>query len=339
MRTGVGIIRFIFPEGSVVFMKRFLCIIVAAVLMICSASIALAEAPVEKQPLKIGLLMPAMTHGWVSGITYYAKKKADKLAAEGKIEYKLSVSSNAEEMTSQIDEMILWGAKALIVAPQWKGMEVPIQNAINQGIIVIAFDMDIDADGIYKVTGDNKSMGVEGAKYLVDKIGKEGTVVALPVPTAGSVNDLRMQGFHETMTQIAPNMKILEYSVESFAKEDGLKVMADVLTKNPKIDAVFSLDDETSMGALQAMQEAGRNDIKLITGGGGCQEYFRIIKDTKNMIACTTLYSPKMVEECFEIALKLHSGEKLDNHVIVIPTKVVDAGNADEYIDPNNSVY
>lgn len=318
-------------------MKRFLCLVVAMALLICSGAFAVAEAPAEK--LKIGLLMPTMTHGWVSGITYYAKKQADQLASDGKIEYKLSVSSNAEEMTAQIDEMVLWGAKALIIAPQWRGMEVPVQNAINQGINVIAFDMDIAADGIYKVTGDNKSMGVEGAKYIVDKIGKEGTVVALPVPTSGSVNDLRMEGFRETMAQIAPNMKILEYSVESFAKEDGLKVMADVLTKNPKIDAVFSLDDETSMGAIQAMHEAGRKDIKLITGGGGCQEYFKVIKETTDMNACSLLYSPKMVENCFDVALALHNGEKPADSVIVIPTKVVDAQNVDEYIDPNNTVY
>ena len=163
-----------------------------------------------KNTYKVGILTPAATHGWVAGITYFAEQHAKQLAEAGTIEYKLSTSSNAEEMTTQIDEMILWGAQALVIAPQWEGMEVPVQNAIAQGIVCVAFDMDIAAEGIYKVTGDNESMGVAGAKYIVEKIGTEGLVVAMPVPTAGSVNELRMKGFTETMKEIAPNVTIVE---------------------------------------------------------------------------------------------------------------------------------
>ena len=41
-------------------------------------------------------------------------------------------------MTAQFDEVILWGAQAIVVAPQWTGMEVAAQNAIDQGITVVA---------------------------------------------------------------------------------------------------------------------------------------------------------------------------------------------------------
>ena len=85
-----------------------------------------------------------------------------------------------------------------------------------------------------------------------------------------------MKGFTDTMAEIAPDVEIIEYAT-AFTREDGLKDMADILTANPQIDAVFSLDDETSIGALQAIEDAGRTDIKVITGGGGCQEYFNII--------------------------------------------------------------
>ena len=199
------------------------------------------------------------------------------------------------------------------------------------------FDIDIAAEGVYKVTGDNEGMGVEGAKYIVDKIGTEGIVVALTVPTAGSVNELRMKGFTETMKEIAPNVQIIEYA-SAFTREDGLKDMADILIANPKIDAVFSLDDETSIGALQAIADAGRTDIKAITGGGGCQEYFQIIADSKDINACSALYSPLMVKDAVDAALALLKGETVDA-VKVIPTTIVDRTNVDQYLDPNNTVY
>ena len=138
-------------------MKKVLALCIA--LALC---FGLASALADEAPVKVGVLVPVMTHGWVSGITYQAEAYAKELADAGKIEYKLTTSSNAEEMTTQIDEAILWGAQILVIAPQWTGMEAPVQDAIDQGLIVVAFDMDIDADGVLKVTGDNKSMGPRG---------------------------------------------------------------------------------------------------------------------------------------------------------------------------------
>lgn len=309
--------------------------IIALALAVMMALSLVCVASAEKTTYKIGILAPAVTHGWVGGVAYHAEQRCKELA--GEVEYKLYTSTNAEEMTAQLDDLKTWGAQAIVAFPQWEGMEVPIQAAINEGIYVVNFDIDIAAEGVYKVTGDNEGMGVEGAKYIVDKIGTEGIVVALTVPTAGSVNELRMKGFTETMKEIAPNVQIIEYA-SAFTREDGLKDMADILIANPKIDAVFSLDDETSIGALQAIEDAGRTDIKAITGGGGCQEYFQIIADSKDINACSALYSPLMVKDAVDAALALLKGETVDA-VKVIPTTIVDRTNVDQYLDPNNTVY
>ena len=309
--------------------------IIALALAVMMALSLVCVASAEKTTYKIGILAPAVTHGWVGGVAYHAEQRCKELA--GEVEYKLYTSTNAEEMTAQLDDLKTWGAQAIVAFPQWEGMEVPIQAAINEGIYVVNFDIDIAAEGVYKVTGDNEGMGVEGAKYIVDKIGTEGIVVALTVPTAGSVNELRMKGFTETMKEIAPNVQIIEYA-SAFTREDGLTDMADILIANPKIDAVFSLDDETSIGALQAIADAGRTDIKAITGGGGCQEYFQIIADSKDINACSALYSPLMVKDAVDAALALLKGETVDA-VKVIPTTIVDRTNVDQYLDPNNTVY
>ena len=89
-------------------------------------------------------------------------------------------------------------------------------------------------------------MGVQGANYIVEKIGTEGTVVMLEVPTSGSVSELRKKGFVDTMAEIAPNMTLLTYATK-FTREDGLTDIADILTANPQIDAVYSMDDETTI--------------------------------------------------------------------------------------------
>ncbi|NMC85601.1 MAG: substrate-binding domain-containing protein [Anaerolineaceae bacterium] len=296
-----------------------------------AATTAATEAPVAAK-YKIGILAPAVTHGWVAAVAYNAEQRCKELSDQ--VDYKLYTSNNAEEMTSQLDDLLTWGAQAIVAFPQWEGMEVPIQNAIDKGVVVVNFDIAINANGVYSVSGDNEGMGVEGAKYIVDKIGTDGTVVVLEVPTSGSVSELRKKGFVDTMAQIAPNMNIISYATK-FTREDGLKDMADILTKNPKIDAVYSMDDETTIGALQAIREANRTDIKVITGGGGMQEYFNMMPQNTDIWLESATYSPAMVKEAVNEAVAILSGQKVDP-VVIIPTTIVDRDNYQQFLDANS---
>ena len=67
-------------------------------------------------------------------------------------------------------------------------------------------------------------MGVAGAKYIVDKIGTEGTVLVMDVPTSGSVAELRKAGFTDTIAEIAPDIELITIATE-FNREAGLNDM------------------------------------------------------------------------------------------------------------------
>ena len=280
---------------------------------------------------KIGILAPAVTHGWVAAVAYHAEARAEELKDEGKIEYQIHTSSDASEMTSQLDDLMTWGAEAIVAFPQWEGMEVPIQRALDEGIEVINFDIAIDVDGVYRVAGDNYDMGVQGANYIVDKVGTEGEVVILESPSSGSVSELRVGGFLDTIEEIAPDLNIHTYATQ-FTREDGLSDFADILTSMDHIDAVFSIDDETSIGVLQAIDEAGRDEIQVVTGGGGMQEYFKMMPTNEDIWIQSALYSPDMVKDAVDIAVDVLNGESVEEEVI-IPTTVVDRDNHEEFLD------
>ena len=302
-----------------------------------SGAASTGDASAAGEVYKIGVLAPEVTHGWSAGVAYYAEKRCQELADEGKIEYRVSVSGDGAEMTNQLDELKTWGADAIVAFPQWEGMEVPIQQAIEEGITVVNFDIEIDAEGIYRVAGDNYDMGYQSAQYIVDKIGTEGNVVILDVPTSGSVAELRKQGFTEHMAELAPNMVLDTYATQ-FTREDGLADMADILVANPKIDAVFSMDDETSIGALQAIRDAGRTDIKVITGGGGAQEYFKMMlaDENQDIWLQSATYSPDMVEDAVDMAVDILNGNAPSDPVKIIPTTIVDRENASEFLDESS---
>ncbi len=310
-------------------MKKVLVVLVLVSLVLTAVFVTGVAA---QEKYKVGILAPAVTHGWVAAVAYHAEARCKELSDQ--IEYNIQTSTNASEMTAQLDDLKTWGADAIVAFPQWTGMEVPIHRAIEDGIKVVNFDIAIDVEGVYRVAGDNRDMGVQGAHYIVDKIGKEGTVIILEVPTAGSVSELRKEGFVETINEIAPDMELHTYATK-FTRGDGLKDMSDILIRHDQIDAVYSMDDETSIGVLKAIEEAGREDIKVVTGGGGMQEYFEMMPKNKDIWIQSALYSPAMVKDAVDVAVKLLNGKDVPKETI-IPTTIVDRTNYKEFLDENS---
>ena len=315
-------------------MKKLIAIVLALVMVL---GLVACGGGAKEKTVKVGIAAPDVTHGWVAGVAYYA----EKYCQDNGLEYKVSTSADAAEMQAGLQDLVAWGATVIVSFPQWAGMETAMQEIIDSGIPVVNFDVDVACEGIYKVTGDNYDMGYQSAKYIVEKAGEAATIIVMDVPSSGSVCELRKQGFYDYLTEIGYDQSnIVEYQLESFARDDGLSAMADILEAHPHIDAVYSMDDETSIGSIQAMKEAGRTEIKAITGGGGCQEYFKIIasEEGKAIGAASALYSPAMIQDAIKVAIKLMNGEEAEP-VIVIPTTIVSADNVADHLDPSNNVY
>lgn len=321
-------------EGGTCYEKVLAMLLVLALLggaLFAQGTAEQSASSAKTGKYKIGILAPAVTHGWVAAVAYNAEQRSKELA--GNVDYKLYTSSNGEEMTTHWTIFCFGEPRRSSPSRNGRVWRCP-SKAIDKGVVVVNFDIEINADGVYRVSGDNEDMGVQGAKYVVDKIGKTGNVVILDVPTSGSVAALRKKGFTETIAKIAPDMKLQTYATQ-FTREAGLKDMADILTKNQKIDAVYSMDDETSIGAIQAIREAGRTDIKVITGGGGSQEYFKMMPEYKDLWIESALYSPAMVRDAVDIAVQVLGGGKPEK-VKIIPTTVVDRTNYTKYLDANS---
>ena len=318
-------------------MKKLIALLLALVMVLGLAACgAPAAAPAEKA-VKVGIAAPDVTHGWVAGVAYYA----EKYCKDNGLEYKVSTSADAAEMQAGLQDLVAWGATVIVSFPQWAGMETAMQEIIDSGIPVVNFDIDVACEGIYKVTGDNYDMGYQSAKYIVEKVGPAANIAVMDVPSSGSVCELRKQGFYDYLNEIGyDTSNIFEVALASFARNDGVSVMADVLESHPQIDAVYSMDDETSLGCIQSINEAGRTDIKAITGGGGCQEYFKVIAsdEGKAIGAASALYSPAMIQDAIKVAIKVLNGEAVEP-VLVIPTTIVSEANVADHLDASNNVY
>lgn len=314
-------------------MKKILSVLLAVVIIVS----VFASCGRNTTDEKIGFAAAQATHGWVAGVSYYA----EKYCKENGIEYKLTTSANNEEMKKSLDELVEWGAKAVVIWPQWSGMEEAVNSVIEKGVPVVSFDIDIDCEGIYKVMGNNYDLGYQCAKYITDKVGKSASIAVMDIPSAGSVSQMRKQGFYDYLEEIDyDTSNIFVFEEAAFSRDNGYDDMKKILAEHEKVDAVFSLDDENSIGIVKALEESGRKDVKAVTGGGGMQEYFNMIADEKyaSYGLASALYSPSMIEDAINTAVNLCE-KKSAMKLIVIPTTVVTVDNVKDYLDSQNTVY
>lgn len=333
-----------------------LCVVLAVLMVSCTQTpaassepaasesvAATSEAPSEMESASeeaagsdglVGISVPKAPTGWVAAVQYFAKQEADELG----LNYKLVASENTNEQANQIDELIGLGCEVIVLFPHNDELAVAAQKVMDAGIPLINFDRTINpATPTYYLAGDNYSMGVIGAEYINEKLGGEGKVVICGVPSYGdAVNGERIQGFKDTIAEIAPDIEIIgEYGSENASPEAALVTMTDVLTANPQIDGIYSIDDELDVGLLQAIKEANRDDIKVMTGGGGAQVWFEKMLENPDMALSSQLYSPLMIKDCVDMAQKVLNGEEVPAETI-IPSMTVDITNVEEYLDPNS---
>lgn len=279
----------------------------------------------------IAIITPSAEHGWIAGVTYYAEQRAKELG----LEYKIYQSQNVNDQANDIADAIAAKSSVIIMFPHNDEVSVSAKQIIDANTPLVVFDRKIDVNYTGYLAGNNADMGTASAKEIGAYLKGTGTVAVENVPSSGSVSTERVNAFKEEMKKSYPNIKLVDFTADGFSQEQGLSSGSDMLTANPKLDAVFSIDDESSLGLLQAITEAKRMDVKIMSGGGGSQSYFAKIKDSKNIKLFTATYSPMMMKDVVDLAKDLIDGKTIQKDTIK-PTVIVNSENVTKFIDANS---
>lgn len=285
-------------------------------------------APAEKV---IGMSFPAADHGWLGAVI---KNAEDEAKAEG-IKYVVTTAADPNKQTNDIEDLISKKVSAIVMLPIESAAMTPVAKKVKEaGIPLIVIDRELESDDFTAlVKGDNKGIGTAAGKYLVDKLGGKGKIVEI-IGVPSSVTTLRSEGFREAIKD-HPDMQIIVSQSGDFQKEKSLAVMQNILQSQPQIDAVYTHDDEMALGVLQAIKEAKRTDIKVVTGAGGHKDVYKLIKENDPLMQATFTYSPLMVKDGVKLAVEIVNGKTPAEKVQVLEAAPVTKENVDKYYDPN----
>ncbi len=214
---------------------------------------------------RIGVTLLTMQHG------FYQDLRGGLEQAARERGYDLVITTgefDAARQANQIDEFIVQKLDAILVCPcDSRSVGASIAQANAAGIPV--FTADIASTSplgkvVSHVASDNEAGGRKAAELMRTALGGKGKVAILSHPEVTSVAD-RVRGFKAGLAA-QPGIDIVaELSAEG-KRDRAVKVMEDLLQSHPDLDGVFAINDDSALGALAAVEAAGRLGRVQIVG-------------------------------------------------------------------------
>ncbi|MFE9611018.1 substrate-binding domain-containing protein [Streptomyces sp. NPDC006012] len=292
------------------------------------------------KPVTIGFAGPQADHGWLNAINDNAKSRAKKYSD---VTLEITEGSNdTAAQIGQIETLINKKVDVLVILPaDGKALTQVGLKAMRAGIPVINLDRIFNTPQAYRcwVGGDNYGMGFNAGTYIGEKL--KGKSDARVVELAGIDNleltKQRTQGFDDALKNF-PNLKKVARQAADFTVESGQAKMSQLLQAQSRIDAVWNHDDDQGVGALRAIEQAGRDEF-LMVGGAGALSAFQAIKQDKGVLKATVLYPPTMAASAIDLARALGQSKGIGGLAeyeipssITLYSAVVDKDNVDQYM-------
>lgn len=238
--------------------------------------------------------------------------------------------NNSAKQTSDVEDLIQRGVDLMILVPvQAEPLSPVAKKVMDAGIPLILIDRTISTDDYTAYTGgDNRMIGEIAADFLAEKIGGKGKLAIIQGTLGTSATNERQEGFLAKMEEY-PDIEIISDLTADYKRDQAMKVMEDLLQANSELDAVFCHSDNMTLGALQAIEAAGRQNEIAIIGADGQKEVFDKIKE--NDLVASIIY-PMGGAEAITLAEKILAGETVEK-VNLIPVTLVRSENVEELYD------
>ena len=211
---------------------------------------------------------------------------AEEAAARG---YELNVQSGEFDVARQKDQVesfIVARVAAIVVCPcDSKSIGTSIHAANQAGIPVFTADIAVLAAGVRVVShtaSDNVAGGRLAAQAMAQALGGKGKVAIVDHPEVESVM-LRVRGFEEE-TARAPAIQVVAKLTGRGMKEAAFRTAEDILQAHPDLDGIFGVNDDSALGALAAVEKAGRLGRVTIVG-------FDAVPEARQAIAAGRVYA------------------------------------------------
>lgn len=301
-------------------MKKIISLILALALLLCTFSFAaIAEDEKPGKGMFVAAVTPAGDHGFTAEAVKHTELALELMAEEYGFEFQLLTASDAAEQSNYIDTLLIQKPDLFFLWPMTgDDLKAAAMNIIDSGSKLVVFDRQITGiEPFAKFTCNDFMLGKQQALYFNEFFKDD-------IAAGETINFLRARGDSSTcpMTRDAGFDSVIDeafneiYAFQTdWSREKGMSAMESYLATASKeevesIKAIFSHDDEPTMGILDAImnyQGSAEIGLKLLSGVGGRYEFVSLFKEP-TIEGCkfiTSMVSPAMTREVINFGTKL----------------------------------
>lgn len=274
--------------------------------------------------ITLGFSQVGAESGWRTANT----KSIQESAKEAGIDLQFSDAQGKQEnQISAIRNFITQKVDVIAFSPVvTSGWDAVLKEAKDADIPVILTDRAVDSQdkSLYKsfIGSDFVEEGKKAGQWLVEQSkGKPGPINIVELQgTTGSAPAIdRQKGFAEAIAA-DPNLKVVKSQTGDFKRADGKTVMETFLQSTPDIDVLYAHNDDMGLGAIEAIEAAGKvpgKDIQIITVDA-VKDGMTALADGKInfIVECSPLLGPQLMD----LVKKTNAGEEIPTRVLTEET-------------------
>lgn len=271
---------------------------------------------------------------------YYARMGAGAVRAAEELGIELSYvaaefNGDIEGQIGVVEAELIKGHDAIVLVPMNGTALIPkVMEANSMGIPVITADTKVD-DGPAKVETfvglDERSSFAGMAEWVVEQLGGEGQVAILEGFRGSSTAELRLLGMMDVF-DAHEGIEVVASIAADWDQEKGLKAAEDILQSNPEVDAIIGSNDLMALGAVQAVNGAGKSDDVIVVGDDAIPSALASLRAGElnaTIDGNTDLVGYEAVMAAYRHVTK---GEQLDDWIVVESSIMTAKDVTDEYL-------
>ena len=297
---------------------------IAASVLTLFASGALAET--------VAVITPYLAQ---PGTQFYVEAFEGRAAELGWDVNVIDTGGDVAAVISRIEDVVTQGVDAIVINVDPAQVGAGLQAAADAGVPVVGMDAGSDPLLVANVTSNGYAMAVETSVYVANRIGGAGNVVMFtfdpfpPVQVRGVIADAVFANYPDitVLDRITPD-------VSDGGIADSRAQMEAILAANPEagsISAVWAAWDQPALGALQAIEAAGREGEGIVITGIDANPQARdAIAQGGNFEASVAQDFAGIGATAADTVARILAGADIVAPVIYVPTVLITSANVAE---------
>lgn len=242
-----------------------------------------------------------------------------------------------DDQVKIMEDAIQMGVNGIILHPiDSNGIMPAIRKADAAKIPVAVIGTPAAKETFLRTGVDYTETGSLIAKAIAEQIGKKGELIILEGPPGAQNAIERLQGITKTLKEY-PDIKVVASQTTNFKRTEGMQVTENLLQKFKNVNAIIGMNDESALGATQALKAAGLIGKVTVGGFDANQDGSAAIKNGEMSITYNTDPFGSTYLAAAYIVKFLNDGSKPPQFFVPFPSAldepIITAKNIDDYIN------